>query len=303
MSNYQVLKKVIDYGNISHAADALGYSQGAVSLIVKSIEKELGVKLLKREKIGVSLTRDGEAFLPYIINICNAENALEEKHKEMHHLKDAIIRIGSITSVGRNLLPPLIQEFKLKYPEVHFDLSQGNYDSIIEWTKNGTCDFCFVNSDFNTGLKTRELFKDSMMAVLPPGDPLASQQAVSLAQLARRPYIELDEGKYSSSMLAFSNHDLKPNTEYKIHDNYTILSMIRQGLGVSVINRLTLMGVSSGVEVRPIRENITRTVSTAIRSRDTLPLASTRFMEYMHANVGRILSELEDSSDQAGIFP
>ena len=63
------------------------------------------VTLLKREKKGVTLTEDGESYMPFINALCNAENALYEKRNDMNRLKDATIRIGTFTSVSRNLLP------------------------------------------------------------------------------------------------------------------------------------------------------------------------------------------------------
>lgn len=78
------------------------------------------------------------------------------------------------------------------------------------------------------------LYRDEMVAVLPEGHPLAGQKDVSLAELGREPFILLDEGEYSVPERAFAKLQIEPRIEYKVYDDYSILAMIRQGLGVSI---------------------------------------------------------------------
>ena len=78
-SRYQVVCAVVDRGSLKAAADELGYTQSAVSQAVKALERELGTTILERGKQGVSLTRDGEQYLPYLRQIVTAEAELEGK--------------------------------------------------------------------------------------------------------------------------------------------------------------------------------------------------------------------------------
>jgi len=291
-SKYQIFKEVVETGNMSKAAAELGYSQSAVSLTIKQLESELMVTLLKREKKGVTLTEDGESYMPFINALCNAENALYEKRNDMNRLKDATVRIGTFTSVSRNLLPLFMYDFKLKYPDVRFTLSQGTYPEILSMTQEGSVDFCFSNSLYRTPLHTRELFRDPMMAVLPPDHPLASKKDISIYDLADIPYILLEEGDINTSLKAFEEYDLVPKVEYTIADNYTILAMISSGLGCTVMNKLTLSGLATDAVIRPIKENISRSVDLAWKQWNTMPIASQRFAEYIIRHTPERISDI-----------
>ncbi len=76
-SRYQIVCMVVDRGSLKGAADELGYTQSAVSQAVKALERELGTTLIERGKQGVSLTRDGKQYLPYLRQIVTAEAELE----------------------------------------------------------------------------------------------------------------------------------------------------------------------------------------------------------------------------------
>ena len=76
-SRYQIVCMAVDCGSLKRAADALGYTQSAVSQAVKALERELGTTIIERGKQGVSLTRDGKQYLPYLRQIVTAEAELE----------------------------------------------------------------------------------------------------------------------------------------------------------------------------------------------------------------------------------
>ena len=84
-SRYQIVCMVVDRGSLKGAADELGYTQSAVSQAVKALERELGTTLIERGKQGVSLTRDGKQYLPYLRQIVTAEAELEDVYKRQVH--------------------------------------------------------------------------------------------------------------------------------------------------------------------------------------------------------------------------
>lgn len=281
ISRYGIFCKVIESASFTKVARKIGYSQSAVSQTIKSLEKELGVILIDRKKDGITLTSDGKEFLPYLEAIYSAECALEQKHKEITGLENSIIRLGTFTSVSRNILPQLMKQFKKIYPNVNFILKQGEYTSIQKWVQTNSVDFGFVNSNAVSGIDVKILYEDEMLAVLPPNHSLAQNEIISLAQLAKEPFILLDEGDYSVIMNAFQKLNLSPQIEYEVYDDYSILAMVRQGLGVSAMYGLVLNGLEKGLQIRPIREKPTRPVALAWQNKNTMSLASRRFMEFI----------------------
>lgn len=285
LSRCGIFCRVIETGSFTRAAEQLGYTQSAVSQTVKALEQELGATLIERRKDGLVLTADGERLYPHIRGVYHAEAALEQRCREMQGLEDSTIHMGVFTSVSRNLLPPLMERFKQRYPQVRFLLRQGEYTSISQWVQEGSVDFGFVNADAVSGLTVEVLYRDEMAAVLPEGHPLAEQPMLSLRQLAQEPFILLDEGAYSVLRHAFQEARLSPRIEYEVYDDYTILAMVRQHLGVSAMYRLAIQGFEGGLAVRPIREKPERPVALAWKRWETLPFAARRFVEFLRKNV------------------
>ena len=281
ISRYGIFCKVLEMGSFTKVAEELGYSQSAISQTIKGLEQDIGVTLIDRRKDGILLTADGEQLFPYLQSVNSAEKALEQKQKEMKGLENSIIRIGTFTSVSRNILPPLMKAFKDHYPGVTFILRQGEYNSIASWIKEGSIDFGFVNSDVITDIETRFLYEDKMLAVLPADHKLAKKQILSLKDLSKEPFILLDEGESSVPLKEFEKNKLSPQIAYEVYDDYTILAMVRQGLGISIMYEKVVTGFEHDLVVRPIKENPKRTVALAWQRWDTLSYASRNFAEYI----------------------
>ena len=288
-SRLAIFLEVVRLGSFSQAAKALDYSQSAVSQAIRALEDELGAALLERGKAGVRLTPDGAQYLPYIRAVCTAENALQAKRQELLGLGQSTIRLATFTSVSRNLLPQLMQQFKARWPGVRFELPQGEYSSIRQWIQDGTVDLGFIHAQYAQKLPLQPLYTDTMVAVLPQNHPLAARRVLRLEELAREPLILLDEGVRSVPLDAFARLGLQPRLEYKVYDDYSILSMVRQGLGVSILYRLVVAGFEHGLAIRPVQEPLERTVALAWRDWETLPVAARRFAEFTIARAPELI--------------
>jgi len=287
MSRFTLFQKVIETGSFTAAAEAMGYTQSAVSQAVRSLEEETGMVLLERNKTGIRLTKDGEALFPYIEEAASSENRFNRKVHEMQGLANAVIRIGTFTSISRNELPQYMKEFQERYPEVSFVLDQGEYTGIASWIREGRIDFGFIHGEAVDRLPHEDLYEDRMMAVLPEKHPLSRKKTVSLEELSEEPFILLDEGQYSTVLHAFEKAGITLNPRYRIYDDYTILEMIRQNLGVSLLFERVVQGFDKGVVLKPVKPAVNRTVALAYRSRETLPYAASLFVRFILAKYGK----------------
>ena len=145
MVSYQALLQVLESNSFSLAAKTLGYTQSAVSQMIKSLETELGVTLLVRSRTGVALTREGEAMLPYIRDVARAHQALADQAASLRGLEQGVVRIGSFNSVSSSLLPRAIQRFKQLHPAIRFELHQGLYQELEGLVRGGVVDFSFTD--------------------------------------------------------------------------------------------------------------------------------------------------------------
>ena len=280
MNSYHAFIKALETGSFTKAAEELGYTQSAISQMVHSLENELSTTLILRSRKGITLTPDGKEFLPYIRNIYNSQHELAEKSKEMAGLQEGLVRIGTFSSVSCHWLPPLIKEFKQQYTTVRFELKQGNYAENTEWIKEGTVDFGFVNSPSIPNLTAVPLQEDEMLLVLPPAHPLALDKHISLDALKKESYILLDEGTTSDPLAIFEERNFEPDVQYRVSDPYAIISMVEQGLGVSILPKLLLTKNPYNIAAKKMSPPFVRTISLAYKDKKILPIASRYFIDF-----------------------
>ena len=285
MNRYIALQKIVECGSFSKAAESLGYSQSAISQMIASLENELSIKLLNRNRTGVKLTLEGEELYPYLERTIYQYLVTQEKVKEIRGLETGIIRMGTLSSISAHWMPGLLKEFQERYPGVEFVIHQGDYTSIQEWIKTGAIDFGFVNPKAVNNIETVVLKEGAMLAVVPENHPLAKKEVIDLKDLAAEPFILLEEGHYYEPLEAFKSIGVVPNIKYTIHDDYAIMTMVEAGLGVSVLAELILHRTNYRIALRPTNPSISRTIAIGYKDKNSLPIASKRFMECLKERI------------------
>lgn len=288
MNRFIALQKVVELGSFTKAADVLGYTQPAMSQMISSLEKELSIKLLYRSRYGIRLTLEGERIFPSIQKAVAGYQAMLEIAKEIKGLDCGTIRIGTISSISCHWLPGLIKQFQEIYPSVQFVLHQGDYTSIPEWVRTGEADFGFVNPDAIPGVRTMFIKTGELRAVLPSDHPLAAEEYVTLDDLAKEPFLLLEEGALSEPLEAFKQAGLEPDVRLRVHDDYSILSMIESGLGVSILPELVLRKTNYQVAILPIRPVLTRKIGLIVKDKNSLPIASKYFIDFLFQHIDEL---------------
>ena len=169
MNRYIAFLKAFERNSFSDAARDLGYTQSAVSQMIKSLEAELGVTLLVRSRSGVTLTYEGRHLLPYIRDTVNAYRMLQSQAAGFSGLEQGTIRLGTFTSVSSFLLPPAMERFRRQHSRIRFELYQGLYYEIEDWVRDGVVDFGFTDMLRTTPFPCEPIYQDTMLAVLPEG--------------------------------------------------------------------------------------------------------------------------------------
>lgn len=281
MNRYRALLKVIEVGSYTKAAEILGYTQPALSQMIASLEKETSIRFLYRSRYGIRLTPEGERLLPAIQKTVQQYEELHRMEKEIKGLDSGIVRIGTVSSISCHWLPSIIQKFWETYPHVRLVLHQGDYNSICEWVRNGTVDLGFANPAAVKGLEAQILGFDPFVAVLPANHTLAGKTSVSLQELKDEPYLLLEEGNYNEPLEAFRSAGISPNIRLRVHDDYSILSMVEQGLGYSLLAKLVLRKTAYHVATIPVEEPIMRTMALITKEKRSLSFAAKTFMQYI----------------------
>ena len=289
MHRYKAFLKVVEVGSFTKAAELLGYTQPALSQMMTSLERELSMKLLYRSRYGIRLTPEGERLYPAVESAVRQYDAMRRSADEISGLETGIVRIGTVSSVSAHWLPQVILAFWEKHPNVQIVLHQGDYSSIQEWIRNGAVDFGFVNPQAVKGLEMMVVKSGAFRAVVPAARPLAAKTAVTLEELAGEPFLLVESGAYGEVEEAFAAAGITPNIRLRVHDDYSLLSMVEQGMGVSVLTELVLHKTNYDVVSLPIQPPIIRTLAVVTKDRRTLPLAARVFIDELMAQRETVL--------------
>ncbi|MFO1443889.1 LysR family transcriptional regulator [Bacillus sp. Bva_UNVM-123] len=281
IQKYMAFVKAVEFGSFTKAAEALDYTQSGISRMINDLETEWGVFLFERGRAGISLTSDGLKLLPQLKRICNEYETLMTQIEELNDMQSGMIRIGTFSSVASHWLPNIIRIFKKDYPKIDFELLLGDYSEIESWILNGRVDFGFVRLPSKAELETIFLEKDRLLVVIPQNHPLANCEKFPINDLLNSPFMLLEKGAKAEISEIFELHHITPQVNFTTWDDYAIMSMVENGLGISILPELILKRVPHKIIAKELEIPAFRNIGIAMRERKSLSLASKRFLEYL----------------------
>ncbi len=241
--------------SFTRAAQRLFTVQSTVSAAVRALETDLKTTLFDRSTRRVTLTSAGAALLP------EAKAALEALDRARSVVEEAStglrgsIRIGTMTRLGLVDLAELLGAFYQRYPlvEVQVTTSPTGSSGLAEDVRHGRLDVAFVGlgrADL-TGLEVRELATVPFVVLLPSTHRLASQQAVTLEDLAGERFVDMLRGFGNRTTMdrAFELAGLRRRVQVEVPDLTTVPDYVRAGLGVAVVPALDLQDVVGVTEL------------------------------------------------------
>ena len=282
ISKYQVFLKVVSCGSFTKAAEALNFTQSGISHAITSLESELGITLLSRNRGGVVLTADGRAVLPKIEKLCAAHHALMQTVEGLKDMDSGLVKIATFSSVSAQWLPRILKSFGKLYPNIEFEVVTGDfYDQIENWIVTGAVDCGFLRLPSVKRLQTYALHRDELQVIVPCDHPYADSEPFPKELLASEPFIQLEEGDDYEIMAAFDEMGIRPNVKYVAREDRTILSMVSEGLGISLLPELMVR--HSPVPVTACRPPMTfhRTIGIGVKDEKALSNSTRLFVDYV----------------------
>ena len=279
ISKYQTFLKVVELGSLTRAAEALGYTQSGVSHIIGSLEDELGFALLTRSRAGVRLTSDGERVLPAIRAILKGVDQLDEIVSAIRGLDTGTIRVGTFTSVAVHWLPGMIKAFQQAHPNIEFKLLNGDYHDVEHWLQDGSIDVGFVPLPARVECRTIPLREDRLLAILPKDHPKAKLNRFPVADFAGEDFISLLKNSDHDARRAMELAGVTPKIKFTTKDDYAIIAMVENGLGVSIVPELLLKGHDQNLRALELFPGARRTIALAIPEPGALSPAVGSFVE------------------------
>ena len=282
LAKYEILLKVAECGSFTRAAQQLNFTQSGISHAVSSLETELGTTLVVRSHGGVSLTADGRALLPYFREMCALQHQLEQKAADLRGLDTGLVRVATFTSVSEKWMPYILKSFQELYPKIEFELLPSNFNSeITEWVAHGQADCGFVSLPVESHLDSWLLQRDQWKVIVPCNHPLAGRDPFPPEALEKYPVILLDEGDDYEIQEVFDTLNIRPNIQYTVQQDQTILAMVSSGLGISIMEELMLQRCVYPLVSCRLPRPFYRNIGICVKDKNALSLSTQRFIDHV----------------------
>ena len=275
LKKYEAFVRTVELGSLTKAAQSLGSTQSRISHILNDLEEEYGFRLMHRSRGGIELTEAGRLLLPKMQAIVEKEQALSECVDEIRSADAGTVRLGVFTSVAVHWLPGMIRAFQTAHPRAQLEMRSGDYHDVEQWLREGSVDLGFITLPGPAGMRTIPLAEDPLVAILPKGHRLAALSQIPIEELGQDPFISLLQSSAHDIHRAMDNAGIHPNIKYTTKDDYAILAMVEQGLGISIVPQLLIRGRTQNLEVRPLIPKASRTIALAIPGEEALPVVRT----------------------------
>lgn len=284
LSQLRALVAIADCGNFSEAALRLGISQSAVSHAIAGLEEGLGVVLLSRGRHGATLTPVGERILTHAQDILHSLALVGREANLSKGLQGGQVRIASFRSAATHVLPGVIAEFHKRYPNISVVIMEYRGDDGVEQAlREGRVDIGLTCMPTADEFEAWELLRDEYIALFPPR--IKVPDPITWEDLSRHSLIMPPSNDYCSILIRghLTRLEQRITATYEIMEDSTIVSMVSQGLGATIIARLAAEPVPPELQVRSLPVPLERMIRVALLGNALHPPAVYAFLETLRS--------------------
>jgi DNA-binding transcriptional LysR family regulator len=282
----RVLREVTARGSFAAAAEALSFTQSAVSQQIAALEREAGTRLVERGVRPVRLTDAGRALLAHAEVVLARLDEAEQELGEIARLRRGRLRLASFPTAIATLVPRALAVFNQRHPDVDLTVIDDHGQGLIPRLARWELDLALIYEhaalpEPDVELERTHLLEDPFDLVVPLGHPLAGRASVALEELADETWIG---GAPDSAYGAIVVHScqaagFQPRFAFGSDDYNAVQAFVAVGLGIAVLPRLALAFARPGLHrvrltVPPARNITAARLAASYRSAATASMLS-----------------------------
>nr|WP_275439972.1 LysR family transcriptional regulator substrate-binding protein [Paenibacillus sp. ACRRY] len=229
----------------------------------------------------MKLTPNGEKLLKPIVEILNWNGHLKQVVASIHGIETGTVRIGTFTSVSVHWLPGIMKEYQAEYPHVEFQLMEGSYEQIENWIAEGKVDCGFITIPSRENFDVIPLRKEKLMGIVPRMAPFDTLSYFPFSLAEHHPFIMHQGGTDYDVQQMMRKAGIHLNVRLFSKDDYAIIAMVKNGLGVSILPELVMQGYEQQVSYLELEEPSYRFLGLAVRSIKDASPATRRFVQHV----------------------
>jgi DNA-binding transcriptional LysR family regulator len=255
-----------DSGSFGKAALDLDMTQSAISYAIGALEDELGVVLFSRGRKGAALTPVGQEMIGNARQILLHLEQLGKVAETSRGLETGRVRVAAIRSLATHWLPQVIAVFKNRCPNIAVTITRCvNHGLVQDMLEEGAADVGLIDLYKPSGLDIYELFADDYLAFFPPGAKINSKTP-PWEQFQRYPLIlpVPHDNSYVPLREYLAHLPVKLAVAYEVNEDSTIISMVAQGLGMTILPYLAAIPVPDTVITCPLPLPLKRPLAAAV---------------------------------------
>lgn len=254
------LLAIADAGSLTHAAEALGVAQPALSQAIKRLEEELGVRLFERSRRGAALTQAGHAIIDDVRASLALAASATQRARAIGLGKAGRLHIGFVTHAVYEVLPSAMRLLRSDFPGVEIVLSEmGNADQVLA-LEQGEIDIAMLHipMPMQDRVRMKLVRRERLIAVLPAGHPLGADGRVGLAEVAALGLVWFPERQlphiHGGIVGALRRAGLEARFVQEANRSLTVLSCVAAGLGASLLPQSATVLAHQGVQFAELRD-------------------------------------------------
>jgi LysR family transcriptional regulator, low CO2-responsive transcriptional regulator len=235
--------EVARLSSFSRAAEKRFRTQPAISSQIRSLEEEVGAKLLDRSGGKVSITASGKLFLKFAEDILEARKMILTAVAENERIPKGEIVVGANEGTCLHILPEVFAEFKKQYPDVSISITRSDYAKILESVIDNSVDFGVVSLPVQDPRLTIVLIhRDELVVITPPKHALAKLKSVTIAEAAGFPLIVPKAGHTRDALEnLFYERKLKPRYTMELDSSELLKRFVAADAGIGFIARSNVL--------------------------------------------------------------
>jgi len=243
--------------HFARAAEKCLVTQPGLTIQLKKLEEEIGIKIFDRSKIPLEPTPLGFEIVEKAKKILREVNTVRDFIIEQKNILTGKVRLGVVSTLSPYLIPLCLMEFQKKLPEVQFIISEDSTVGLMNTLDTGELDVALMATPTgNSNLREFPIFNEPFMAYLPMDHGKSMQSTYELDDHDRENLLILEgEFCYNSQLLDICSLDTSNahlNFSYEINSIETLKNMVRQGFGFAIVPWLSTMGDHEEIKARSV---------------------------------------------------
>jgi molybdate transport repressor ModE-like protein len=256
----EVLRAVAEHGSFSAAADALSFTQPAVSKQIAALEQQAGTALLERTPRGVRLTQAGSVLVDHAAAIAERLSAAQAALEALASLDTGRLRMSAFPTAVATVVSEAVASFGRAHPAVRLSLEERVSEVSLDLLRAGEVDLALVATygelgpDALEGIELDHLLDDPVFVALPRGHRLAERRRVPVRELRDEAWVE---GKRPDCTRTLDQlgaaAGFTPRVAFEAVDWIGKQGLVAAGVGVSLVPGLGLAMLREDIVVRRLK--------------------------------------------------